>query len=70
MRWECSECGDYVSGARPPNVCPTCGLAVGVFVLAPADDDEESWHRLGAASQPLRTSERIGSARRGAASGV
>jgi hypothetical protein len=64
MRWECGECGECFDGAHPPEVCPSCGLAGGIFVLtAPEPDDvtvDESdepillWTRLGLeATRPM-----------------
>jgi hypothetical protein len=38
MSWECSECGGYVGGSRPPDVCSECGTAGVIF--APVDIDE------------------------------
>jgi len=54
VRWECSECGDYVMGSHPPTACRACGSSVGVFVLASDDDDDVSWTRLGTARRRLR----------------
>jgi hypothetical protein len=54
VRWECSECGDYVMGAHPPTKCRACGSSVGGFVLASEDDDDVSWTRLGSARRRLR----------------
>jgi len=52
MRWECCECGACVDEARPPSVCPSCGIAGGVLMLGgPDPDDVEAgsfdWMRLG-----------------------
>ena len=38
MWWECSECGGRIERSRAPAVCPECGTAGVIFVLADVDD--------------------------------
>lgn len=54
MIWECSECGEHVTRARPPIVCQDCGTAGAIFVRAdeaePArepDNLHAAWLRAG-----------------------
>jgi hypothetical protein len=61
MRWECGECGECVSGVRPPLLCASCGIAGGAFVVAESEPDDEgsgerraAWTRMGMeARRPL-----------------
>ena len=45
MRWECSECGECVDRLHPPTLCPSCGIAGGIFVLAENEPDESDEHK-------------------------
>jgi hypothetical protein len=38
MWFECSECGGHVNRPSAPVVCPECGVAGAIFVLADPDD--------------------------------
>jgi len=38
MRWECSECGEYIQNERAPVSCNECGTAGVIFVPVGVDD--------------------------------